>query len=57
MGDLRLLPKGLPLCVQNRQPPDADEGDGPAREMSPPLFYEIWHQAQERPAGFMGMFF
>lgn len=25
--------------------------------ISPQLFYEIWNQAQERPDGFMGMFF
>lgn len=33
------------------------EGDYTAREISPGLFYEIWNQAQERPDGFMGMFF
>lgn len=34
-----------------------EEGDYTAREISPGLFYEIWNQAQERPDGFMGMFF
>ena len=33
------------------------EGEFSAREISPGLFYEIWNQAQERPDGFMGMFF
>ncbi len=33
------------------------EGELSAREISPGLFYEIWNQAQERPDGFMGMFF
>lgn len=35
----------------------APEGEFSAREISPGLFYEIWNQAQERPDGFMGMFF
>lgn len=33
------------------------EGECTARSISPGLFYEIWNQAQERPDGFMGMFF
>ena len=33
------------------------EGDFIARSISAGLFYEIWNQAQERPDGFMGMFF
>ena len=37
--------------------PENGEGDYTAREISPGLFYEIWNQAQERPDGFMGMFF
>ena len=28
-----------------------------ARSIPAALFYEIWNQAQERPDGFMGMFF
>ena len=28
-----------------------------AAYISPQLFYEVWNQAQERPDGFMGMFF
>lgn len=36
---------------------EAPEGDFSAREISPGLFCEIWNQAQERPDGFMGMFF
>lgn len=34
-----------------------EEGEFTARKISPGLFYEIWNQAQERPDGFMGMFF
>ena len=37
--------------------PHTPEGELSAREISPGLFYEIWNQAQERPDGFMGMFF
>lgn len=28
-----------------------------AKSISPAHFFEIWNQAQERPDGFMGMFF
>ena len=36
-----------------------EDEDGVCRAQSipPGLFYEIWNQAQERPDGFMGMFF
>ena len=37
--------------------PETGEGDFTARSISAGLFYEIWNQAQERPDGFMGMFF
>lgn len=37
--------------------PEPDEGVFTARNISPGLFYEIWNQAQERPDGFMGLFF
>lgn len=37
--------------------PAGGEGNFTAREIPPSLFYEIWNQAQERPDGFMGMFF
>ena len=33
------------------------EGEFTARNIPAALFYEIWNQAQERPDGFMGMFF
>ena len=33
------------------------EGTCAARTISRRLFQEIWNQAQERPDGFMGMFF
>lgn len=33
------------------------EGNRAARAISPQLFQEVWNQAQERPDGFMGMFF
>ena len=36
---------------------EGEEGELTARSISPSLFYEIWNQAQERPDGFMGMFF
>ena len=32
-------------------------GEFTARSLSPSLFYDIWNQTQERPDGFMGMFF
>ena len=51
-GALRRGP--FPEDLRDLQPP---EGEYSAREISPGLFYEIWNQAQERPDGFMGMFF
>ena len=33
------------------------EGNPTARAISRQLFQEVWNQAQERPDGFMGMFF
>lgn len=33
------------------------EGERTARVISRQLFEEVWNQAQERPDGFMGMFF
>lgn len=36
----------------------AEEGETiTARSIPASFFYEIWNQAQERPDGFMGMFF
>lgn len=35
----------------------AEAGECRASAISPRLFQEIWNQAQERPDGFMGMFF
>lgn len=32
-------------------------GEFTAHNIPPSLFYEIWNQVQERPDGFMGMFF
>ena len=49
-----LNPEPFPLDLRELRPP---EGEFSAREISPGLFYEIWNQAQERPYGFMGMFF
>ncbi len=49
-----LNPEPFPLDLRELRPP---EGELSAREISPGLFYEIWNQAQERPDGFMGMFF
>ena len=51
-GALRREP--FPEDLRDLQTP---EGELSAREISPGLFYEIWNQAQERPDGFMGMFF
>lgn len=34
-----------------------DAGECTARSISRQMFQEIWNQAQERPDGFMGMFF
>ena len=34
-----------------------EAGECRARSISRQLFQEIWNQAQERPDGFMGMFF
>lgn len=49
-----LEPEPFPEDLRDLQ---MEEGDFTAREISPSLFYEIWNQAQERPDGFMGMFF
>ena len=49
-----LNPEPFPLDLRELRPP---EGEFSAREISSGLFYEIWNQAQERPDGFMGMFF
>ena len=50
-----LSPEPFPEDLRDLPPPE--EGDFSAHEISPGLFYEIWNQAQERPDGFMGMFF
>ncbi len=48
----------FPEDLRDLPPPDGDgEGEFSAHEISLGLFYEIWNQAQERPDGFMGMFF
>ena len=49
-----LSPDPFPEDLRDLQPP---EGELSTQEISPGLFYEIWNQAQERPYGFMGMFF
>ena len=36
---------------------ESEDGECRAQGIPPGLFYEIWNQAQERPDGFMGMFF
>ena len=51
-----LAPEPFPEDRRDLRPPE-EEGELTAREISPGLFYEIWNQAQERPDGFMGMFF
>lgn len=53
-----LAQEPFPEDLRDLPPPDGDgEGEFSAHEISPGLFYEIWNQAQERPDGFMGMFF
>ena len=53
-----LAQEPFPENLRDLPPPDGDgEGEFSAHEISPGLFYEIWNQAQERPDGFMGMFF
>lgn len=51
-----LASEPFPEDLRDLRTPDG-EGEYTAREISPSLFYEIWNQAQERPDGFMGMFF
>lgn len=51
-----LAQEPFPEDLRHLPPPDGD-GAFSAHEISPGLFCEIWNQAQERPDGFMGMFF
>ena len=51
-----LNPEPFPEDLRDLPAPEG-EGDFSAHEIPPGLFYEIWNQAQERPDGFMGMFF
>jgi len=51
-----LAKEPFPEDLNALRPKDA-EGDFTVRRISPALFYEIWNQAQERPDGFMEMFF
>lgn len=51
-----LCPDPFPADLWELRPEGAEE-DFSARAISPGLFHEIWAQAQERPDGFMGMFF
>lgn len=51
-----LAPEPFPEDLKDLLPP-GEEGEFTARDISPGLFYEIWNQVQERPDGFMGMFF
>ena len=51
-----LSPNPFPEDLKELCPEDA-EGNFTARSIEARLFYEIWNQAQERPDGFMGMFF
>ncbi len=51
-----LAKEPFPEDLNTLRPEDA-EGEFTARKIPPGLFYEIWNQAQERPDGFMGMFF
>ncbi len=51
-----LAPEPFPEDLKDLRPGGA-EGDFTARDIPASLFYEIWNQVQERPDGFMGMFF
>ena len=51
-----LAAEPFPEDLRDLEAPEG-EGEFSAREIPPSLFYEIWNQAQERPDGFMGMFF
>lgn len=51
-----LAPDPFPEDLRTLRPAEG-EGELTAQSISPSLFYEIWNQAQERPDGFMGMFF
>ena len=52
-----LAAEPFPEDIRELDRGDMEEGEFTARNISPGLFYEIWNQAQERPDGFMGMFF
>ena len=52
-----LTPEPCPEDLRDLRAPEGEEGEFSAHEIPPELFYEIWNQAQERPDGFMGMFF
>ena len=51
-----LAQEPFPEDLRDLPPPDG-EGDFSAHEIAPGWVYESWHPAQERPDGFMGMFF
>ena len=51
-----LAPDPFPEDLRTLRPADG-EGEWTVQSIPPGLFYEIWNQAQERPDGFMGMFF
>lgn len=46
-----------PFPEDLRQITGGEDGECAARAIPRQLFQEIWYQAQERPDGFMGMFF
>jgi len=51
-----LAPEPFPEDLRDLRPEDG-EGTLTVHSIPASLFYEIWNQAQERPDGFMGMFF
>lgn len=55
-GEGALAPDPLPEDLRTLRP-ENEEGAFHVQSIPPSLFHEIWNQAQERPDGFMGMFF
>lgn len=55
-NDEALTPEPFPEDLKDLRPENA-EGSFAARDIPASLFCEIWNQVQERPDGFMGMFF
>ena len=55
-GEGALAPEPFPEDLRALRPA-GEEGSSHAQSIPAGLFHEIWAQAQERPDGFLGMFF